>query len=96
MRPQIVESDRVHGGVATGVSQALYEEFIYDAEGMPMTTTFVNYAFPSAADLPSWETIEQETPTPANPLGAKGVGELCAVPFHDQARRAIREAQVKT
>jgi carbon-monoxide dehydrogenase large subunit len=42
---------------------------------MPMTTTFVNYAFPSAADLPLWETVEQETPTPANPLGAKGVGE---------------------
>ena len=40
-----------------------------------MTTTFVNYAFPSAADMPSWETLDQETPTPANPLGAKGVGE---------------------
>jgi CO/xanthine dehydrogenase Mo-binding subunit len=71
----ILFEGQVHGGVATGVSQALYEEFIYDAEGMPMTTTFVNYAFPSAADLPSWETHEQETPTPANPLGAKGVGE---------------------
>ena len=71
----ILFEGQVHGGVATGVSQALYEEFIYDGEGMPMTTTFVNYAFPSAADLPSWETHEQETPTPANPLGAKGVGE---------------------
>ena len=66
---------QVHGGVATGVSQALYEKFIYDEDGMPQTTTFVNYAFPSAADMPSWETLEQETPTPANPLGAKGVGE---------------------
>ena len=71
----MVFEGQVHGGVATGVSQALYEQFIYDEDGMPMTTTFVNYAFPSAADLPLWETVEQETPTPANPLGAKGVGE---------------------
>jgi carbon-monoxide dehydrogenase large subunit len=71
----MVFEGQVHGGVATGVSQALYEEFIYDEDGTPMTTTFVNYAFPSAADMPSWETVEQETPTPANPLGAKGVGE---------------------
>ena len=71
----MVFEGQVHGGVATGVSQALYEQFIYDEDGTPQTTTFVNYAFPSAADMPSWETVEQETPTSANPLGAKGVGE---------------------
>ena len=74
INPMVFEG-QVHGGVATGVSQALYEQFLYDEDGNPMTTTFVNYAFPSAADLPSWETREQETPTPANPLGAKGIGE---------------------
>ena len=45
----------MHGGVATGVGQALYEEVVYDEDGNPLTGTFVGYAFPSAADLPSWE-----------------------------------------
>ena len=71
----LVAEGQVHGGVATGVAQALYEEFVYDESGMPLTSTFVGYAFPSSADLPSWEAIEMETPTPANPLGVKGIGE---------------------
>jgi aerobic carbon-monoxide dehydrogenase large subunit len=74
INPLVVEG-QVHGGVATGVAQALYEEYSYDEDGTPLTTTFVGYAFPSAADLPSWEFIEMETPTPNNPLGAKGIGE---------------------
>jgi aerobic carbon-monoxide dehydrogenase large subunit len=74
INPLIVEG-QVHGGVATGVAQALYEEFAYDEDGTPLTSTFVGYAFPSAADLPSWEFVEMETPTPNNPLGAKGIGE---------------------
>jgi aerobic carbon-monoxide dehydrogenase large subunit len=74
INPLLAEG-QVHGGVATGVAQALYEEFVYDESGMPLTSTFVGYAFPSSADLPSWEAIEMETPTPANALGAKGIGE---------------------
>ncbi|MGH2935518.1 MAG: xanthine dehydrogenase family protein molybdopterin-binding subunit [Gaiellaceae bacterium] len=74
INPLIVEG-QVHGGVATGVAQALYEEYSYDEDGTPLTSTFVGYAFPSAADLPSWEFVEMETPTPNNPLGAKGIGE---------------------
>jgi aerobic carbon-monoxide dehydrogenase large subunit len=74
INPVIVEG-QVHGGVATGVAQALYEHFAYDEDGTPLSSTFVGYAFPSAADLPSWEFVEMETPTPLNPLGAKGVGE---------------------
>ena len=74
INPLVVEG-QVHGGVATGVAQALYEEFSYDEDGTPLTSTFVGYAFPSAADLPSWEFVEMETPTPNNPLGAKGIGE---------------------
>jgi aerobic carbon-monoxide dehydrogenase large subunit len=71
----LVAEGQVHGGVATGVAQALYEEFVYDDEGTPLTGTLVGYAFPSAADLPSWEAIEMETPTPTNELGVKGIGE---------------------
>ncbi len=74
VNPLIAEG-QVHGGVFTGVAQALYEEFVYDEEGNPLTGTFVGYAFPSPADLPGWEAIEMETPTPANELGVKGIGE---------------------
>jgi carbon-monoxide dehydrogenase large subunit len=74
INPLVVEG-QVHGGVFTGAAQALYEAFEYDEDGTPLTSTFVGYGFPSAADLPSWEFVEMETPTPLNPLGAKGVGE---------------------
>ena len=74
VNPLIAEG-QVHGGVFTGVAQALYEEFVYDEEGNPLTGTFVGYAFPSPADVPGWEAIEMETPTPANELGVKGIGE---------------------
>ena len=74
VNPLIAEG-QVHGGVFTGVAQALFEEFAYDDEGNPLTGTLVGYAFPSTADLPGWEAIEMETPTSANPLGVKGIGE---------------------
>jgi carbon-monoxide dehydrogenase large subunit len=74
INPLIFEGQQ-HGGIATGVAQALYEHFIYDEEGTPVTNNFATYEFPSAADLPSWETVPMQTPTPTNPLGAKGIGE---------------------
>jgi carbon-monoxide dehydrogenase large subunit len=74
INPLLAEG-QVHGGVAMGVAQALYEQFVYGEDGTPMTGNLVSYAFPSAAELPSWETVEMETPTPANALGAKGIGE---------------------
>jgi aerobic carbon-monoxide dehydrogenase large subunit len=74
VNPLVVEG-QVHGGIAAGVGQALYEQVVYDEDGTPLTSTFVGYGFPSAADLPSWEFVEMETPTPNNPLGAKGIGE---------------------
>jgi aerobic carbon-monoxide dehydrogenase large subunit len=66
---------QVHGGVAQGASQALYEEFVYDADGNPLTTSLIDYAIPGIGDLPNIETLHMETPTPLNPLGAKGIGE---------------------
>ena len=71
----LVAEGQVHGGVATGVAQALYEEFVYDEDGNPLTGTFLSYGFPSAAELPSFDTVSMETPTPLNALGAKGIGE---------------------
>lgn len=74
INPMLVEG-QIHGGVAQGVAQALYEEFIYDADGIPLTTSLVDYAMPTSGEIPDIETIQMETPTPNNPLGAKGAGE---------------------
>ena len=72
---QILVEGQVHGGVAQGVAQALYEEFVYDAEGNPLTASLIDYAIPTIGEIPAIETLHTETPTPHNPLGAKGVGE---------------------
>ena len=74
MNPLIVEG-QVHGGLAQGIAQALYEEAVYDADGNLTTGTFVDYLVPSAADLPHFDTGNTVHPAPGNPIGAKGVGE---------------------
>jgi carbon-monoxide dehydrogenase large subunit len=61
------------------VGQALYEQLVYDDEGQLVTGTFVDYALPSAADVPSFETDRTETPSPTNTLGVKGVGEAATI-----------------
>ncbi len=66
---------QVHGGLGQGVAQALFEEFVYDDDGNPLTSTFADYGIPTAADLPSFECSLQETPSPNNPLGFKGIAE---------------------
>jgi carbon-monoxide dehydrogenase large subunit len=74
INPAVVEG-QVHGGVAQGIAQALYEEALYDEEGNLVTGSMLNYLVPSAAELPSIEVERTETPSPTNPLGVKGVGE---------------------
>jgi carbon-monoxide dehydrogenase large subunit len=76
--PMLVEG-QVHGGIAQGLAQALYERVSYDADGTPLTADLTGYRIPSAADLPAFTTARMETPTPLNPLGAKGIGESGAV-----------------
>ena len=88
----LVAEGQVHGGVATGVSQALYETFTYDEDGTPLTSSFLGYAFPSAADLPSWEAVEMVTPTPLNPLGAKGIGESGTIGSTPAVQSAVIDA----
>jgi carbon-monoxide dehydrogenase large subunit len=73
VNPLIVEG-QVHGGLAQGIAQALYEEAVYDDDGNLITTTLADYLIPSAADLPSYVTGRTESPA-ANRLGVKGVGE---------------------
>ena len=74
INPLIVEG-QVHGGLAQGIAQALFEEAVYDESGTLVTGSFVDYLVPSAADLPSFVTDRTETPATTNPLGVKGVGE---------------------
>jgi carbon-monoxide dehydrogenase large subunit len=89
---RVIADGQVHGGVATGVAQALYEEFVYDDDGNPLTSTFLGYAFPSAAELPSWDRIEMETPTPLNSLGAKGIGESGTIGSTPAVQNAVVDA----
>ena len=74
INPLIVEG-QVHGGLAQGIGQAMFEEVVYDEDGQPLTASFMDYVMPRAADLPAFELDRTITPTPVNPLGAKGVGE---------------------
>jgi carbon-monoxide dehydrogenase large subunit len=74
INPLIVEG-QIHGGLAQGVGQAMIEEVVYDEQGQLLTGSFMDYAIPRATDFPRFELDCTVTPTPVNPLGAKGVGE---------------------
>jgi carbon-monoxide dehydrogenase large subunit len=91
VNPLIVEG-QVHGGLAQGVAQALYEEARYDESGTLTTGTFADYAIPSAADLPSWTTDRTESPATSNPLGVKGVGEAGTIASTPAIVNAIVDA----
>jgi carbon-monoxide dehydrogenase large subunit len=74
INPLIVEG-QIHGGLAQGVGQAMVEEVVYNEDGQLLTGSFMDYAIPRAIDLPRFELDATITPTPVNPLGAKGIGE---------------------
>jgi carbon-monoxide dehydrogenase large subunit len=91
VNPLIAEG-QVHGGLAQGISQALYEEAIYDGEGNLITGTFVDYLLPSASDLPEFTTDRTETPATGNPLGVKGVGEAGTIASTPAVVNAVVDA----
>ncbi|MEQ1907650.1 MAG: xanthine dehydrogenase family protein molybdopterin-binding subunit [Vicinamibacterales bacterium] len=74
INPMIVEG-QIHGGLAQGIGQAMIEEAAYNEDGQLVTGSFMDYAMPRAIDFPRFELHATVTPTPVNPLGAKGVGE---------------------
>jgi carbon-monoxide dehydrogenase large subunit len=78
INPALIDG-QIHGGIVHALGQALYEQVVYDADGQLITGTFVDYALPSAADVPSFETGRIETPSPTNTLGVKGVGEAATI-----------------
>jgi carbon-monoxide dehydrogenase large subunit len=91
INPMIAEG-QVHGGVTAGIAQALYEEMRYDDSGNPQHANLVTYCFPGATELPSYELVEMETPTPINPLGAKGIGESGTIGATPAVHNAVIDA----
>jgi len=89
---QMLVDGQIHGGVAQGVAQALYEEFVYDAEGNPLTTSLIDYVIPTIGEIPQVETVSMETPTPLNPLGAKGIGESGTIGSTPAVQNAVIDA----
>ncbi|HEU5110170.1 MAG TPA: molybdopterin cofactor-binding domain-containing protein, partial [Micromonosporaceae bacterium] len=91
VNPLIVEG-QVHGGLAQGIAQALYEEAVHDESGTLTTGTFADYLLPSAADLPNFTTDRTETPATSNPLGVKGVGEAGTIASTPAVVNAVVDA----
>jgi len=75
----LLVAGQVHGGLAQGIAQALLEELIFGEDGQLVTGTLMDYAVPHADDLPSFVTDQTVTPTPFNPMGAKGIGEAATI-----------------
>ena len=71
----LLVAGQVHGGIAQGLGQALYEGAVYDDSGQLLTGSFMDYAVPKATQMPHFETDHTVTPSPVNPMGVKGVGE---------------------
>ncbi len=91
LNPLLAEGQR-HGGIAQGAAQALLEEFVYDADGNPLTASFADYPIVSATELPSFELASMETPTSYNPLGVKGIGEAGTIGATPAVQNAIVDA----
>jgi aerobic carbon-monoxide dehydrogenase large subunit len=91
INPMIADG-QVHGGVAAGIAQALFEENAFDADGNPRNANFVTYCIPGPPELPMFERVQIETPTPVNPLGAKGIGESGTIGSTPAALSAVIDA----
>jgi carbon-monoxide dehydrogenase large subunit len=91
VNPLIVEG-QIHGGIAQGVAQALWEEAVYDEDGNLTNPSFLDYLVPSAAELPSFTLDHTTTPSPTNPMGAKGIGEAGTIASTPAVINAIVDA----
>lgn len=88
----MLKDGQVHGGIAQGIAQALYEEGVYNPDGQLLTGSMVNYGIPTAGELPYYETDETVTPSPVNPLGIKGIGEAGTVASTPCVVNAVMDA----
>jgi carbon-monoxide dehydrogenase large subunit len=88
----VVAEGQVQGGLAQGLANGLLEGVVYDGDGNPLTTNLADYPFISACELPRYETFRTETPTPVNPLGAKGIGEAGTIGATPAVQNAVVDA----
>jgi carbon-monoxide dehydrogenase large subunit len=91
INPLLVQG-QLHGGIAQGVGQALWEQVIYDENGQLLTSTFMDYAMPMAEEFPPFELDHTVTLTPLNPLGVKGVGEAGTIGSTPAVAAAVADA----
>jgi carbon-monoxide dehydrogenase large subunit len=91
INPMLIDG-QIHGGVTHAIGQALYEQVVYDSDGQLVTGTFVDYALPTAAEVPSFETDRTETPSPVNSLGVKGIGEAGTIGATPAVTAAVLDA----
>jgi carbon-monoxide dehydrogenase large subunit len=91
INPLIVEG-QIHGGVAQGLGQAMLEEVRYDDDGQLLSSSFLDYQIPLAEDIPNIHSFRTETPTYANPIGLKGIGEAGAIAATPVLANAVRDA----
>ena len=88
----MIVDGQLHGGIAQGVGQALWEQAIYGEDGQLLTGSMLDYALPRAAWLPNLELDETVTPSPVNPIGVKGVGEAGAIASTAAVANAVNDA----
>src|SRR5437588_2547381 len=91
INPMLVDG-QIHGGIVHAIGQALYEQVVYDSDGQLVTGTFVDYAMPTAAELPNFELDRTETPSPVNSLGVKGIGEAGTIGCTPTVTAAVLDA----
>lgn len=91
VNPLLVDG-QIHGGLAQGIAQALWEEIVYDDTGQLLSGSLLDYAVPRASAFPAFELTRTETPTPVNPLGAKGIGELATIGSTPAVANAVLDA----
>lgn len=91
INPMVVEG-QVHGGVAQGIGGSFYERMVYDSEGQPLSSTFMDYLIPTSMEVPDIETTHIETPSTLNPLGIKGAGEAGVIPVAALMASALEDA----
>jgi carbon-monoxide dehydrogenase large subunit len=91
INPMLIDG-QVHGGVAHGIGQALYEQIVYDERGQLVTGTFMDYALPTASEIPSFELDRTETASPSNSLGVKGIGEAGTIASTPAVLNAVVDA----
>ena len=91
VNPMIVEG-QLRGGIVHGIGNALFEQMVYSASGQPLTTSLADYLLPTAPSIPRLEILMQETPSPLNPLGVKGVGENGVIPVTAALASAVEHA----